>query len=116
MLPASNGSPLDTSPSFPETGSIPLVSLLVASVPGCTVSVLLLSAAVVVALLLSPQTAFAAVFARLFIVSIVIDTADFTAVLVILLGDVITVRLKDEPGGESCYVTFAIRLGGVVCG
>jgi hypothetical protein len=58
---------LDVSPSFPETGSVPLVSLWVVSVPGCTVSL------VVAVVVLSPQTALEAEFARLVMVSMVVD-------------------------------------------
>lgn len=64
MLPASKGSPAEVSPSLPETGSVPFVSLLIVSVPGLVFSLLLL-------VLFSPQMALAAVLAIEFIVSIV---------------------------------------------
>lgn len=70
MLPASKGSPAEVSPSLPETGSVPFVSLFMVSVP---VLVFSLVAEVVFSLLLllSPQMALAAVLAIEFIVSIV---------------------------------------------
>lgn len=68
MLPASKGSPAEVSPSLPETGSVPFVSLLMVSVPVLLVSLVF---SLVVVLLLSPQMALAAVLAIEFIVSIV---------------------------------------------
>lgn len=65
MLPASKGSPAEVLPSLPETGSAPLVSLFMFSVPVFAVSLFSLL------VLLSPQIAFAAVLAIEFIVSIV---------------------------------------------
>jgi hypothetical protein len=59
MLPASKGSPAEVFPNLPETGSVPLVSLFMFSVPVFALS------------LLSPQMALAAVLAIEFIVSIV---------------------------------------------
>lgn len=70
MLPASKGSPAEVSPSLPETGSVPFVSLLMVSVPVLAFS-LVLVAVVLFSLLLSPQMALAAVLAIEFIVSIV---------------------------------------------
>lgn len=66
MFPASKGSPAEVSPCLPETGSVPLVSLFMFSVPVFVLSVLSL-----LLLLLSPQMALAAVLAIEFIVSIV---------------------------------------------
>lgn len=65
MFPASKGSPAEVSPCLPETGSVPLVSLFMFSVPVFVLSVFS------VLLLLSPQMALAAVLAIEFIVSIV---------------------------------------------
>lgn len=70
MLPASKGSPAEVSPSLPETGSVPLVSLLMVSVPVLLFS-LVVAELVLSVLLLSPQMALAAVLAIEFIVSIV---------------------------------------------
>ena len=66
MLPASKGSPAEVFPNLPETGSVPLVSLFMFSVP-----VFALSLFSLLLLLLSPQMALAAVLAIEFIVSIV---------------------------------------------
>lgn len=69
MLPASKGSPAEVFPSLPETGSVPLVSLFMFSVPVFASS--LFSLLLLLLLLLSPQMALAAVLAIEFIVSIV---------------------------------------------
>lgn len=66
MLPASKGCPAEVSPSLPETGSVPFVSLFMVSAP-VLFSLVVLS----LLLLLSPQMALAAVLAIEFIVSIV---------------------------------------------
>lgn len=71
MLPASKGSPAAVLPSLPETGSVPLVSLLMVSVPGLTFSLVLAVVVVLSVVLFSPQMALAAVLAIEFIVSIV---------------------------------------------
>lgn len=68
MLPASKGSPAEVSPSLPETGSVPFVSLFMVSASVLTFSLLVV---VVLLLLLSPQMALAAVLAIEFIVSMV---------------------------------------------
>lgn len=72
MLPASKGSPAEVSPSLPETGSVPFVSLFMVSVPALAFSLVVVEVAVLsLLLLLSPQMALAAVLAIEFIVSIV---------------------------------------------
>lgn len=71
MLPASKGSPAEVSPSLPETGSVPFVSLLMVSVPVLAFSLVVAEVVFSPLLLLSPQMALAAVLAIEFIVSIV---------------------------------------------
>lgn len=71
MLPASKGSPAEVSPSLPETGSVPFVSLFMVSVPVLAFSLVVAEVVFSPLLLLSPQMALAAVLAIEFIVSIV---------------------------------------------
>lgn len=80
MLPASKGSPLETSPCLPETGSCAYASLLAVVV----VCVAMAGFSFSLVLLLSPQTTLAAALAMLFIASMAIDLR------LTIRGDVIT--------------------------